>query len=745
MKVARVATDAALGRTFDYEVPEAFAARVQPGTLVRISFGNRELDGFVMELSDATAYAGTLKPILGVADGEPLVSPALLRLAKWMAAYYLAPLERCLKFMFPPDVRGGVLSDGFKRQLTVRAAPAQGRLLEPAPKDREVLERLGDGTELLAGFCRAWHFSAARLRRMARDGLVVIEEKIARRNPLAGRTILRTSPLPLTEEQRTALELIRGELAHCAALHPDGTAASPAPKPVLLHGVTASGKTEVFLQAIAEVLSKGGGAIVLVPEISLTPQTIRRFVSRFGDTVAVLHSNLSTGERHDEWQRIRSGEARVAVGPRSALFAPVARLGLIVVDEEQEFSYKQEDSPPRYQGRDVAVMRAHLEGCAIVLASATPSLESWHNAQTGKYLLSTLRHRAAAQEMPHTVLADMRAETARAGGRRPLFSDVLIQEIHRCLDAGEQVMLFLNRRGYAPTISCPACGYTETCENCSVSMTYHRDDQVLRCHLCGAYRPKPKVCPQCGSDQYRESGFGTQRVETIAQRLFPSARIERMDLDVTTRKASHEEILGRFRAGQTDILIGTQMIAKGLDFPNVTLAGILNADISLSVPDFRASERTFQLIAQMAGRVGRGVKPGTVIVQTATPEAPAIELARTENFVAFAQEELQQRAALHYPPYTHFICVTFKGGDAEQTRQYAEAFAKVIGPGGDAFVVGEPGPASIEKAKGLYLYQMTLRGESPRLLLTRLRTAMAACPVPHGLSVAIDVDALTVP
>ena len=352
----------------------------------------------------------------------------------------------------------------------------------------------------------------------------------------------------------------------------------------------------------------------------------------------MLHSQLGAGERHDEWARIRSGEARVVVGPRSALFAPVERLGLIVVDEEHEPSYKQ-DETPRYNARDTAVVRARFEHCAVVLGSATPSLESWRNAQDGKYALATMTRRAVGEaQLPRTVVVDMRGEAAKAEGKLPVFSETLVQAVRRRLELGEQTMLFLNRRGYAPTVTCPSCGHREECSECSVPMTWHRDDGVLRCHVCGAFRSPPRRCPACGCPDYRYGGVGTQRVEAVARRLFPGASVERMDLDVTTRKSSHEEILDRFRAGKTDILVGTQMIAKGLDFPNVTLAGILNADAGLAVPDFRAAERTFQLVAQMAGRTGRGLRPGDVIVQTLSPDEPAIRLAAREDYEAFARE-----------------------------------------------------------------------------------------------------------
>ena len=734
MTVARVATDVAAGRTFDYEVPPELSGAVAPGALVRVPFGPRTIEGVVLGLSDASEWkGGPLRKVLGIAPGDPPLTPALVELAGWMSRYYMAPVELCVKTMLPPVVRDGVDGDSFTRALVVRAAPGAAAVASATARQKEILERLGSGEELMAGFCRAWRVSPATLRSMQSQGLLEIERKVRRRDPLQGRAIAPSSPLPLTSEQRVALDAV------VAALDEAAEAGAPPPRPVLLRGVTASGKTEVYLQAMAEVLARGGGAIVLVPEISLTPQTIRRFVSRFGSVVAVIHSRLSAGERHDEWHRIRSGEARVVVGPRSALFAPVRDLGLIVVDEEHEQSYKQ-DETPRYNARDVAVVRGRLEKCAVLLGSATPSLESWYNAETGKYSLCEMTRRALDVEMPRVTVVDMREEALRCGGPVPVFSETLVSAVRDRLRDGEQTMLLLNRRGFAPVVSCEECGHVETCENCSIGMTLHSADGVLRCHVCGAWRPVPSACAECGSRHLHRGGVGTQRVEQVAGRLFPGARIARMDLDVTTRKRSHEEILADFRAGRTDILVGTQMIAKGLDFPNVTLAGVLAADSALCIPDFRASERTFQLLAQMAGRSGRGVKPGDVVIQTFSPGHPAVECARTEDFRRFAECELRERRQLRYPPFSHLDCVTVKGADRTRTEEYAVRFAAAVGKSAE-WRLGAPVPAAVERAKGLWRFQLVLRGTRPALLNSRLGAALAACPPPGGVSVAMDIDA----
>lgn len=738
MIVAHVATDIAAGRAFDYEVPPEFASLAVPGAMVRVPFGSRELDAIVLGVSGTSSWTnGALKRIKGVASGDPPLTPELVELAGWMSRYYIAPVELCVKAMLPPVVRDGVEKDSFARVLVVKAAPDAGKIAESihaTARQKEILGRLAGGEELLAGFCRAWHVSQATIRSMQSAGLVQVETRIRRRDPLEGRRIAPSFPLPLSKEQAAALEKVFLEIAK------SGNHGLDAPRPVLLRGVTASGKTEVYLQAIAKILENGFGAIVLVPEISLTPQTIRRFVSRFGEVVAVIHSRLSAGERHDEWHRIRSGAARVVVGPRSALFAPVRPLGLIVVDEEHEQSYKQ-DETPRYNARDVAVMRARIEHCAVLLGSATPSLESWHNAKLGKYVLAEMPHRAVAASMPRVSVVDMREEVLRNEGRLPVFSEPLISAIRERLSLGEQTMLLLNRRGFAPTVSCEDCGRVETCSECSVAMTLHSADNVLRCHVCGAWRPVPAVCSECGSSKLRRGGVGTQRVEEVAKKLFPSAKIARMDLDVTTRKRSHEEILADFRTGKTDILIGTQMIAKGLDFPRVTLAAILGADSSLAIPDFRASERTFQLLAQMAGRSGRGERPGDVIIQTFSPGHPAIECARTEDFITFATQELRDREQLAYPPFSHLDCITLRGADRAETEAFAVRFAEAIGRNG-SWRLGSPVPAAVERAKGLWRFQLVLRGERPALLNSRISAALAACRPPAGVSVAIDIDAV---
>jgi len=525
--------------------------------------------------------------------------------------------------------------------------------------------------------------SESSIRTMEKHGIVKIEETEIRRDPHAGLELLRTKPFDLMVEQRTALEQVVAMMER------------EKPGVVLLHGVTGSGKTEVYLQAIQHALDKGQGAIVLVPEISLTPQTVDRFRSRFGDCVAVLHSSLSEGERHDEWHRIRNGEAKIAIGARSALFSPIENPGLIVVDEEHEPTYKQDESP-RYNARDVAVMRGHMENCAVVLGSATPALESFQNARDGKYELAEMLSRVDDRQMPLMRIIDMRVEAEREG-KPHIFSKELVEEIYSRLNNAEQVILFLNRRGFSSSLQCRMCGYVAECTECSISMTYHKKVHKLLCHICGAEHKVPDKCPSCGDPDFKYAGMGTERIEEVLEKLCPKANIARMDSDTMRKKDSYRKVLGDFRTGKIDILVGTQMIAKGLDFPNVTLVGV-------------AAERTFQLLTQVAGRAGRGEKAGTVIVQTYSPEHPAIQAARRLDYDGFCDQDLEFRRDMSYPPFTHLVCLTFRGESEYNVRKTAEDFFQSLEKVLPAAVIHSPPvPAPLARAKGLYRYQLILR------------------------------------
>jgi len=550
----------------------------------------------------------------------------------------------------------------------------------------------------------------------------------------------------------------------------------------LLHGVTGSGKTEIYLQALAHALEQGKGAIVLVPEISLTPQTVERFKARFSSgklqtLVAVLHSHLSAGERHDEWHKIRQGRARIVIGARSAIFAPVEPLGLIIVDEEHEHTYKQEEAP-RYHARDVAIMRGRMENAVVVLGSATPSLESYYNCKNGKYTLLELPERVDDQKMPHVRVVDMR-QAARGEKGIPIFSPQLKEAITQRLEKHEQTILFLNRRGYSTSLQCPKCGYVAQCPNCSLALTYHRPEQKLRCHICGFIDAVPTVCPneKCKNPAIRYAGLGTQKVEDTLAKLFPNARVRRMDADTMKRKDDYRKVLGDFRAGKTDILVGTQMIAKGLHFPNVTLVGIIYADLALHQPDFRAGERTFQLLTQVAGRAGRGDVEGEVFVQSFTPFHPAIQYARRHDFTGFYEQEIEFREQLKYPPVSRVALLTLKGRNEDKVKFSADHLKRELekellpsSAGGasvpasrpDDYEVGSrvrsphptltaakdfkdliiagPAPAPLLRAETFYRYQIMLRTRAMSKLSQTLAKIIETLALPEDVTLMMDID-----
>ncbi len=733
--VAKVAVDVALDRLFDYAVPAHLAPTVRAGARVEIPFGRRWACGYILSLQEDSDKPG-LRPIRSVLTDQPAVDELMLDLARWMAEYYCAPIEHALRTVLPSPVRRSDVR--FRKPLYVARTVAPETMQEGSKALRKTAPAQSRLAALLAeregaylqDLLREARTTMAAVRALIERGWVAVERRIKPRTPASAQVVLPTEPLELMPQQKEALGTI------CRAMDAGRSSV------VLLHGVTGSGKTEVYLQAMAHAMRQGRGAIVLVPEIALTPQTIERFRGRFGDQVAVLHSRLSDGERHDEWHRIRDGKARVVVGARSAVFAPVHPLGLLVVDEEHEATYKQEESP-RYNARDVAVMRGRSEGCVVVLGSATPSLESWWNARRGKYALARLPYRVDHRSMPVMRVVDMRLETAERG-RHALFSKALMDGIRSRLERGEQTMLFLNRRGYATSLLCLRCGYVAACEHCSVAFTYHRADESLRCHICGDEQPVPAKCPKCGDPQFKMAGLGTQRVEAAVAAMFPKAAVRRMDADATTDKDAHGRILGEFRTGKIDILVGTQMIAKGLHFPNVTLIGVVCADMGLHLPDFRAGERTFHLLTQVAGRAGRGEVPGEVIVQTYTPFHAAIQAARRLDYEGFSDQELEFRRQLAYPPFSRLICLEVRGRSEERTKYCAEWLARQCTAAMPTGVrVGEAAPAPLARARGVYRYQVMLRSPSLRRMNEPLRKVLKEFKRPADVTCTVDVDALS--
>jgi primosomal protein N' (replication factor Y) len=733
--IAKIVVDLALDREFDYRIPSHLAQEVRVGSRVVVPFGRTRTRGYVVGLADSSRF-DRLKEIAEVVGNKPLLGDKILELTRWMAKYYCCAVELAVKCALPEVVRKAKIS--WKERQFVRAGKISPQdfqnLQKRAKKQAKVLEILrGSEGMFVSKLLTLANTDASTVKRLAEKGFVEVSERTEERDPFGGEIFLPTEPLRLTPEQQRALDLCKAAID------------SPQ-KPVLIRGVTGSGKTEVYLQAIEYALRQGKDSIVLVPEISLTPQTVERFRARFPQQqITVLHSHLSAGERHDQWHKIRDGQSHIVIGARSALFAPVQALGLIVVDEEHETTYKQEETP-RYNARDVAVMRAKIEGAAVVLGSATPSLESFYNAQRGRYSLATLSQRVDQKKMPLIRIVDMRQEAIRAKGLHVL-SRKLRDAIEARLAKKEQVILFLNRRGYATHLFCPKCGYVAKCKNCCVSLTYHRKAQQLLCHLCGHVAGVPDRCPnpECRDPAIRYSGMGTEKVEAAIQAAFPKSRVHRMDSDMMTRKTLYREVLGAFRVGKIDILVGTQMIAKGLHFPNVTLVGIIYADMALHLPDFRAGERTFQLLVQVAGRAGRGDVEGEVIVQSFTPFHPAVQYARQHDYLGFYDQEIDFRRELRYPPVTRLVCVTVRSPSENKAQFVAASLAKELDKqmAGQHVLMSGPTPAPLARIQNQYRFQIMLRTEQITRLTETLGTVVSAFKTPDDVAIAVDVDPIS--
>ncbi len=715
---AAVVLPVPVSRPYIYEVPEALAQRAVPGARVVVPLRRRSVVGIVTEAISRPSSAGVdIKPIASAPDAEPALSPALLELGRWISDYYGAPLGLSLRAILPGPLWSVARPAGpapVAERLFVLAGNGLDSLLERerrfkrAPKRRavyETVEALG-GSAPVKHLVERLRLSRNSLNELVKQGLARIERVPEVRDPFAG---LSSPPPPtLTEDQRRVVQGILDTNVH---------------QPALIHGVTGSGKTLVYLDVLRSVVASGKGAILLVPEIALTPQTVARVRGVFGDQVAVLHSGLSDGERADAWHALRRGERRVAVGPRSAVFAPVQRLGAIVVDEEHEPSYKQ-GSAPRYHARDAAAMRAQLEGARLVLGSATPSLETLSNEQVVTFALPD---RVGARPLPEVEVVDLRTAPRVAPAETGVipWSEALDAALAGALQHGEQVILLLNRRGFATFVQCPACGNVPGCPQCAIALTVHQTPPALRCHYCGHEQPVPETCVVCGHATQRLRGLGTQQLEHFVGLRYPRARIARMDLDTTTSKWAHHHILERVARGEVDILLGTQMIAKGLDFPNVTVVGVVDADTGLHFPDFRAAERTFQLVAQVAGRAGRGGGPrgGRVFVQTRAPDHHAIRAAAAHSVAQFAAAELPLRSPPHplYPPRTGLVRFVIATDDHARTADLAEKVAAWLRRAsterlGGALTVLGPAPCPLMRLKGKWRWHVLTKSQEPRVL-----------------------------
>ena len=789
-----------LDQPFTYSLPETLRHRVRAGSRLVVPFGSRKLTGVILRCHDEKPAVAT-RDALRLIDSEPVLSAELLALGRWIGAYYCAPLGDVLRSMLPlaSEIRRGKvwsLTDAGRdaaRQLLLDSAPDDPvasvlRMLEKRPlsaaylakalpladKTIKSLERRGfivsedvqterDPLRSPAERLRVeWNGAADehKLNKPERElraflelhpgshNLKEVEQMVKNASPAAralarkGLVTLKPEPSPVTggvirarhqlnPEQQAAYEQVRDAIQK-HAFHT-----------FLLHGVTGSGKTEIYLNAIEIAVQQGRGALLLVPEIALTPQMAGQFFSRFGDKVAILHSAFTDVERSEQWRRIRSGAASVVVGTRSGVFAPVRDLGLIVVDEEHDGSYKQEESP-RYNGRDVAIVRAQAAGACVVLGSATPSLESRYNAERGKYTLLELPGRIEARPMPTVELIDMRQEFLETR-KQATFSRKLIEALGARLENGEQTIVLLNRRGFSSFVACRACGERIQCINCSLTLTYHKRDRRLLCHYCGYAEKVPAGCPKCQSEHIYFLGLGSERVEEELHQAFPRARIARLDRDTVTGKRHYETILNDFREGSYDVLVGTQMIAKGHDIPNVTLVGVVSADIGLGMPDFRAAERTFQLLTQVAGRAGRGSVPGIVLVQTINPDHYAVRLAAAQDYQGFYEKELHFRRMMLYPPFSAMANVLVRAEKKEMAMRMSADLGLLLNPPPEKLRVIGPAEAPVPRLKNEYRYQFLIKSASRKALneiLQKIR-GFALERKWGATSLVIDVDPLT--
>jgi len=716
-----------LKQVFSYRIPGPLEGLVAPGMRCSVSFGRRQTVGLVTGVTPQAPQVQAVKPIDSLLDTEPSLTKDLLELGRWIADYYYCSLGEALFAILPTGYRKN--PKAFLRLLPETGEKQIEALLEKMGPLRGVhWKSLREGKVPLTPRTRGL------AEALKRESLGELRLDGAFGGKGATRTVrkLEKKEIPrLHAQQQSALGEIEKGLEAGAF------------KTFLLQGVTGSGKTEVYLRAIAKVIAMGKQAIVLIPEIALTPQTVERFTDRFGDRVAVFHSRLATGERTQEWRRFAEGEALVAVGARSALFAPARDLGLIVVDEEHESSYKQEDAP-RYHARDAAVKRAQLCGAVALLGSATPSLESVHNARSGKYHFLSMPERVNKKPLPQIKVVNLREEWVVRGADRPILSMALEEAVRETLESGEQALIFLNRRGFNTVTLCMKCGEQVHCPFCSVPVTSHRGPKgaALLCHYCGWSGPIPEKCPKCGDGPIQQVGLGTEKVEAELKEKFPKARIARMDLDTTRKQGSHEEILGRFRRRETDLLVGTQMIAKGHDFPGVTLVGIIGADTGLALPDFRSSEKVFQLLVQVAGRAGRAEKEGVIYLQTFNPDHPSIQAASRHDNEGFWEKELELRKVLDYPPYSRLGLLVYRSKEEKKARQASERAAEMLERESRKLnvEVRGPAPAGLFKLRNYFRFQILLKSAKPAAIRQAIQALDLKFETPTGVFRAVDID-----
>ena len=741
-----VALPLPLFKPLTYEVPEEFASRVAPGSRVIVPIRGRREMGFVVGPGEPTEGIQP-KAIYSAPDAIPPLDEKTLELCRWVAHYYFAPLGMVIRAALPSALTGPESEEPSQktRRIASIAMPLptlmeREQAFKRAKRQREAYELLESvgGTAPVELLVDQHKFTPAIIKSLADRGLIAIKEEVVARDPFA--------QLQPTSDAKHAAT--RAQIAAIDALN----AGKPG-EVFLLHGVTGSGKTLVYLHVLRRVLRQGKGAIVLVPEIALTPQTVSRFRAIFGNLVAVLHSGLSDGERYDAWLALRTGKKKIAVGPRSAVFAPIQDLGAIIVDEEHESTYKQYDTAPRYHARETAIIRARIQGAIVVLGSATPSLETWANTRTGKYHLLSLPDRVGGATLPFVHVVDLRVPKSDGLVTKPptpddlarrVISEPLEDALRQRVARGEQAILLLNRRGYSAFVQCGECGEVDVCPNCSISLTYHRSPERLLCHYCQHTEAPRERCGRCGGAVLRQRGLGTQQVERILAERMPTLRIARMDVDTTSRKWSHTEILDRVGNGEVDVLLGTQMIAKGLDFPNVTLVGVVDADVGINLPDFRASERCFQLLSQVAGRAGRGTKGGDVYIQTRVPRHHAVRCAVEHDYAQFVRQELEGRREPAYPPTVRLINVVFSGPRESEVMTLAMTAAEALGGmlarrGDESVTVVGPAKCAIERIKNRWRWHLMMKS-SALASLQRAGRFLSRMPVPAKGQLRVVVD-----
>lgn len=734
-KYASIVLDISIDKLLDYGLVADQAAIAKRGMRVEVPVKNHLRTGYIYCIKDNSDFP-KVQGIKRFINESELITDDLFELAVWMSKYYCVTLRETFQMMLPAVIRK---ETSHKQQLFIMRAQTRDQLKQYCEKIRnkssaqaavlDVMLQVKKGI-LLSELLEQTGSSRSPVDTLAKNGLLQIDIVRLDRSPLTNEEYFQTKAKILNEEQAAALAKINNALSETRF------------ETHLLHGITGSGKTEVYLQAIDHALKLGRGTIMLVPEVSLTAQTIERFRSRFEGKIAILHHRLSNGERFDEWHKIHRGEAQIIIGARSAVFSPIHKLGLIIVDEEHEHSYKQSESAPCYHARDIAVMRGKMTKSTVILGSATPCLESFYNASKGKYLLSSLHKRADTACLPKCTIVDMKKEFEKTKGYTN-FSELLLKGIKERQTKGQQTILFLNRRGYHTTLFCQGCSQAIRCSHCDVALTFHLGHNHLACHLCGfTLSPPPLICPSCQSTQTMKfRGVGTEQIQKALHAIFPDIRTMRIDADTTRHKGSQQKLLRDFGSGKADVLIGTQMIAKGLHFPEVTLVGVLNSDTSLNIPDFRASETTFQLITQVSGRAGRGYAKGEVIVQTSSPDNPTILMAASQDFIKFYEEEISVREMFGYPPFSSLIKLTFSGIDEKKTRQIADVIRQHIAAFlTQAFEIHPVIPSGHAKIKDQFRFQLLLKGPSILPMNQAINHARSQTVIPKGIYLLIDVN-----